>query len=251
MSDDGSSGEDGSVVGLARRATEAFNPAEGLSAVVELRDRLDAVETAYVEDAVYEGWSWQRIADYLGVSRQAAHRRHAKSLKAKRRRRLRDRVTFSPAIARIVRRATAEAQMMGHRSVDEGHLLLGLVCENSVACTALTESGTLIPRLREQITRLHGGSQPQSGTAALNADPPPATDEALRLRLTALARRALRESVDAAARLHSREVHPEHLLVALLRPSEGPVAKLLLRLGLRAEELRDEVQGELQPESTR
>jgi ATP-dependent Clp protease ATP-binding subunit ClpA len=253
MSGHGHFSHDGNVVELARTAAEAFNPGEGLSAVAELRRRLDSVEIGYVEDAVYEGWSWRRIADCLGVSRQAAHRRYAPSLKAKRRRwhRLRGRVGFSVEMGRAVRRATAEAQTMEHRRVDEGHLLLGLLCEECPACAPLTNSGASIPRLREQITRLHGGAPLLSGTVTLDADPSPSPDEVTRLPLTALAKRALRESADEAARLHSREVEPEHLLLALLRPTEGTVAKLLLRMGLRAEDVRDEVQTEISREPTR
>jgi DNA-binding NarL/FixJ family response regulator len=55
-------------------------PADGLAAVVALRRLADRLEDAEVERAVREGWSWSRIAEALGVTRQAVHKKHAKRL---------------------------------------------------------------------------------------------------------------------------------------------------------------------------
>jgi biotin operon repressor len=38
---------------------------------------LEALEAAQVENAFISGWSWARIAEVLGVSRQAVHKKHA------------------------------------------------------------------------------------------------------------------------------------------------------------------------------
>ena len=59
------------------------DPSEGLEAVVALRRTLEALEAAQVENAFIAGWSWARIADVLGVSKQAVHKKHAKRIKAK------------------------------------------------------------------------------------------------------------------------------------------------------------------------
>ena len=59
------------------------DPAEGLAAVVALRRLADRLEAGQVERAVVDGWSWQEIADALGVSRQAVHKKHAKRLKGR------------------------------------------------------------------------------------------------------------------------------------------------------------------------
>jgi hypothetical protein len=48
-----------------------------------LRRTLEALEAARVENAIVAGWSWAQIADVLGVSKQAVHRKHAKRIKAK------------------------------------------------------------------------------------------------------------------------------------------------------------------------
>ena len=62
---------------------EPEDPREGLEAVVALRRLLEMVEAAQVENAYVAGWSWARIAEVLGASRQAVHKKLAKRLRAK------------------------------------------------------------------------------------------------------------------------------------------------------------------------
>jgi hypothetical protein len=52
--------------------------ADGLAAAVALRRLADLLEAAQVERALREGWSWTDIAEALGVTRQAVHKKHAK-----------------------------------------------------------------------------------------------------------------------------------------------------------------------------
>jgi FixJ family two-component response regulator len=59
------------------------DPREGLEAVVALRRTLEALEAAQVENAIVAGWSWAQIAEVLGISKQAVHKKHAKRIKAK------------------------------------------------------------------------------------------------------------------------------------------------------------------------
>lgn len=57
-------------------------PAEALAAVVALRRLAERLEFAAVEEAVRQGWSWSDVAEALGVTRQAAHKRHAHRIQA-------------------------------------------------------------------------------------------------------------------------------------------------------------------------
>jgi len=59
------------------------DPREGLEAVVALRRTLEALEAAQVENAFIAGWSWARIAEALGVSKQAVHKKHVGRIKAR------------------------------------------------------------------------------------------------------------------------------------------------------------------------
>ena len=51
-----------------------------LAAVGALRRLADQVEDAAVEQAMRSGWSWPRVAEALGVTRQAVHKKHARRL---------------------------------------------------------------------------------------------------------------------------------------------------------------------------
>ena len=54
------------------------DPAEGLRAVRALRELADRLESLQVANARAQGWSWQDIARYIGVSRQAVHHKHSR-----------------------------------------------------------------------------------------------------------------------------------------------------------------------------
>ncbi|MFI5753820.1 helix-turn-helix domain-containing protein [Streptomyces sp. NPDC051569] len=62
---------------LAERAGDR-DPRVGLRAVAALRRLLERLESVQVRSARTQGWSWQEIADELGVSRQAAHKKHGR-----------------------------------------------------------------------------------------------------------------------------------------------------------------------------
>ncbi|RWM94376.1 MAG: helix-turn-helix domain-containing protein [Mesorhizobium sp.] len=50
-------------------------PEEALAAVVALRRAADLLERRAVRAALKQGWSWAKIAQALGISKQAAHKR--------------------------------------------------------------------------------------------------------------------------------------------------------------------------------
>jgi hypothetical protein len=51
------------------------DPAEALASVVALRRLADSIERQAVRSALGQGWPWSRIAEALGVTKQAAHKR--------------------------------------------------------------------------------------------------------------------------------------------------------------------------------
>ena len=56
------------------------DPADALAAVGAVRGLADRVEDAAVERALREGWTWAQVAEALGVTRQAVHKKHAPRL---------------------------------------------------------------------------------------------------------------------------------------------------------------------------
>jgi DNA-binding NarL/FixJ family response regulator len=61
-------------------AAGSDDPAVGLAAVASLRLLLESLEELQVQSARARGWSWQQIAEALGVSKQAVHRKHGRRL---------------------------------------------------------------------------------------------------------------------------------------------------------------------------
>jgi hypothetical protein len=54
------------------------DPDVGLRAVAALRALTERLEILQVENARKLGWSWQEIAERLGVTKQTVHRKHGK-----------------------------------------------------------------------------------------------------------------------------------------------------------------------------
>lgn len=58
-------------------AASSADPDVGLRAALALRRLAERLEAIQVGNARRHGWSWQRIADALEVSKQAVHKKHA------------------------------------------------------------------------------------------------------------------------------------------------------------------------------
>jgi hypothetical protein len=65
-------------LGELAESVRSENPAVGLRAAVALRRLAERVEAVHVGLARREGWSWEQIGDALGVSKQAAHKKHGR-----------------------------------------------------------------------------------------------------------------------------------------------------------------------------
>ena len=57
-------------------AAASADPAVGLEAVRALQHLHERLEAIHVANAREQGWSWQAVADALGVTRQAVHQKH-------------------------------------------------------------------------------------------------------------------------------------------------------------------------------
>ncbi len=54
------------------------DPEAAFAAVVALRRLAEQLELAAARSAIEQGWSWTDVAEALGVSRQAAHKKLAR-----------------------------------------------------------------------------------------------------------------------------------------------------------------------------
>jgi hypothetical protein len=62
----------------ALTAVGGNDPVEGLRAAKVLRRIAERLESENVARARTAGWTWEEIGDALGVSRQAAHKKHGR-----------------------------------------------------------------------------------------------------------------------------------------------------------------------------
>jgi DNA-directed RNA polymerase specialized sigma24 family protein len=60
------------------------DPDVGLRAVAALRDLAERLEVLQVQAARDMGWSWQEIAQRLGVTKQTVHRKYGRRIGARR-----------------------------------------------------------------------------------------------------------------------------------------------------------------------
>lgn len=65
---------------LASAAADLSHPAEGLRAVASLRLLVETLEFRQVEAALRAGLSWTDVAELLGVTRQAVHKKYSRRI---------------------------------------------------------------------------------------------------------------------------------------------------------------------------
>jgi DNA-directed RNA polymerase specialized sigma24 family protein len=67
------------ILEIAEGAT-ASDPDTGLRAVAALRELAERLEILQVQNARDLGWSWQDIAQRLGVTKQTVHRKYGRRI---------------------------------------------------------------------------------------------------------------------------------------------------------------------------
>ena len=65
---------------VARTASDTSDPLRALAAVSALRRLADQLEHLQVEAALRQGHAWPEIAQALGVTRQAVHKKYARRI---------------------------------------------------------------------------------------------------------------------------------------------------------------------------
>ena len=218
------------AVRAARRASRADDPESGLKALAELRREVEALEIQQVQRALAEGWSWQRIAAALGVSKQAAHRKHAvRGARAPEPQAdQRQGLVITGEARKTVEYARAEAGSLGHPSVESEHLLLGLLRQSGAASRALAGAKVTLDGARTEVRDMHLHETPAEASAPGRG----------RLPVSDIARTAFEQALREAVDRGEDHLGPEHLLMSLLRDREGGASEVLARLGVPAGRLQ-------------
>ncbi len=217
----------GRALRAARQASSSGDPGKGLAAVSELRSEVERLEVEQVRSALAAGWSWRQIAEALGVSKQAAHRKHAARRAPpapKPRADQRNRVVITGQARKTVEYAREEARSLRHPAVQPFHLLLGLLRPGDAVATTLVSAGIDLDSARAEVRSI-GAADEESETGLPRGD---------RVRVSAAARAAFEQALREAVARGDATLGPEHLLLALLRDGHGGATEVLGRLGVPA-----------------
>jgi ATP-dependent Clp protease ATP-binding subunit ClpC len=135
---------------------------------------------------------------------------------------------FTDRARKVMALANQEAQRLNHEYIGTEHILLGLVKEGSgVGANVLRNLDVDLRRVRLEVEKL------------VKAGPEMVTMG--KLPQTPRAKKVIEYAIEEARNLNHNYVGTEHLLLGLLREHDGVAAQVLLNLGLRLEEVREEV----------
>src|SRR5437764_76897 len=137
---------------------------------------------------------------------------------------------FTDRSRKMMQLANQEAQRFNHEYIGTEHILLGLVKEGSgVAANVLKNLDIDLRKSRLEIEKIVQ-SGPGSEMVAMG-----------KLPQTPRAKKVIEYSIEEARNLNHNYVGTEHLLLGLLREQEGVAAQVLMNLGLKLEDVREEV----------
>jgi ATP-dependent Clp protease ATP-binding subunit ClpC len=135
---------------------------------------------------------------------------------------------FTLRARKIMQLAAEEARCIGHDYIGTEHILLGIVHEGSgVAANVLMNLEVSLEEVRRQIE------------VVLTTGPGPGKAE--QLPQTPRAKKALEFAIEEAGCLNHNYIGSEHLLLGLMREGEGVAAQVLTNMGLKLENVREEV----------
>jgi ATP-dependent Clp protease ATP-binding subunit ClpC len=137
---------------------------------------------------------------------------------------------FTDRARKVMALANQEAQRLNHEYIGTEHILLGLVKEGSgVGANVLRNLDVDLRRVRMEVEKL------------VKAGPEMVTMG--KLPQTPRAKKVIEYAIEEARNLNHNYVGTEHLLLGLLREHDGVAAQVLMNLGLKLDEVREEVLG--------
>src|ERR1700733_14569113 len=135
---------------------------------------------------------------------------------------------FTDRARKVMQLANQEAQRFNHEYIGTEHILLGLVKEGSgVAANVLKNLDVDLRKIRLEVEKIV-----QSGPDMVTMGKLPQTPRA---------KKVIEYAMEEARNLNHNYVGTEHLLLGLLREQEGVAAQVLMNLGMKLEDVREEV----------
>ena len=134
---------------------------------------------------------------------------------------------FTERARKVVVLAQEEAKRLGHNYIGTEHLLLGLIKEKEgVAARALHTANVTLDGARDQVESIVGYGEDYTGN---------------QMPFTPRSKKILEFSLKEALQLRHNYIGTEHILLGLVRESEGVAALALSNLGVDPNEVRRNV----------
>ena len=135
---------------------------------------------------------------------------------------------FTDRARKVMGLARQEAQRFNHQYIGTEHILLGLIQEGSgVAANVLRNLDVDPDKIRVEVEKIV-----QDGPTMVTMG---------QLPFTPRAKKVLELASEEATNLRHNYIGTEHLLLGLIRENEGVAAQVLMNLGLKLEDVREEV----------
>src|SRR5579871_3708473 len=135
---------------------------------------------------------------------------------------------FTDRARKVMQLDNQEAQRFNHEYIGTEHILLGLVKEGSgVAANVLKNLDIDLRKIRLEVEKIV-----QSGPDMVSIGMLPQTPRA---------KMVIAYAIEEAEKFDHIRVGTEHLLLGLIREEEGVGAQVLMNLGLKLEDVREEV----------
>jgi ATP-dependent Clp protease ATP-binding subunit ClpC len=135
---------------------------------------------------------------------------------------------FTDRAKKVMNLARQEAQRFNHEYLGTEHILLGLVQEGSgVAANVLKNMGIDLNKIRTEVEKIV-----KTGPSMVTMG---------QLPFTPRAKKVLELSMEEAGNLGHNYIGTEHLLLGLIKENEGIAAQVLINLGVKLEDVREEV----------
>ena len=132
---------------------------------------------------------------------------------------------FSERAHKVMQFANQEAQRCNHEFIGTEHILLGLVKEGSgVAAYVLKSLDIDLCTIQQEVERI--------------VKPGPQWMTTEKLLQIPRAKKVIEYAIDEARKVNNEIIGTEHLLLGLLRETQGVAAQILIKLGLELTEVR-------------
>lgn len=139
---------------------------------------------------------------------------------------------FTDEARKVMAAANKQAQQFGQGYIKTEHILSGLINESSSAGAAiLKDLGVNIDKLLAEVEQL-----PKSRADKAGMEKPPRSDRA-----SDRAINVIKFAIEEARTLEHNYIGSEHILLGLLRETEGTAAKVLTNLGVTPENVRQKI----------